>query len=355
LGKTIKKDDTRAGLPDCYFLLVDAVIIFDHLKDKIYLVASGLPEMEPARAAKYAKERLCELREYLEPLSGKAEYNGHLRPSSSLNLESNFTKSEFEEMVRVAKEYIRAGDIFQVNLSQRLSCPVEGDYLGLYKRIRRINPSPFAAYLELPELTVVSCSPERLIKLEGDRVQTRPIAGTRPRGKTYQEDQALWAELILNEKERAEHIMLVDLERNDLGRICEYGTVQVDELMVIEDYSHVFHIVSNICGKLERGRDCFDLIRACFPGGTITGTPKIRSMEIIDELEPTRRGLYTGSIGYLSFSGNLDLNIVIRTFIICNQMAYIQVGSGIVADSVPEREYHETLYKAQALVAALQE
>jgi para-aminobenzoate synthetase component 1 len=253
-----------------------------------------------------------------------------------------------------AKEYICAGDIFQVNLSQRLSAPAEGDHLSLYKRLRKINPSPFACYLELDGLTVVSCSPERLVKLHQGMLETRPIAGTRPRGKTHQEDEALWAELILNEKERAEHIMLVDLERNDLGRICEYGSVRVDELMVVEDYSHVFHIVSNIQGKAKKGCDFADVIRACFPGGTITGTPKIRSMEIIDEFEPTRRGLYTGSIGYISFAGEMDLNIVIRTFIIKDGMAYIQVGAGIVADSVPEREYHETLHKAQALVTALQ-
>jgi anthranilate synthase component I len=339
------------GLPDCHFLLVDSVIAFDHLKQRIYLASSGLPETEPAAAKKRAEENIKRLEEALKPRPFKSEV---IRFHPKAEIQSNFTKPRFEEMVLRAKEYISAGDIFQVNLSQRLASPVEGDYLNLYKRLRKINPSPFACYLELDGLTVASCSPERLVRLNQGTVETRPIAGTRPRGKNHQEDEALWAELILNEKERAEHIMLVDLERNDLGRICEYGSVRVDELMVIEDYSHVFHIVSNIQGKLSHGRNFADVIRACFPGGTITGTPKIRSMEIIDELEPTRRGLYTGSIGYISFSGEMDLNIVIRSFIIKDGTAYIQVGSGIVADSIPEREYHETLHKAQALVTALQ-
>jgi anthranilate synthase component I len=339
-------------LPDCYFLVVDSVIVFDHLENKVFLASRGLPETDLTKASAQAEENIERLEEALRPKPHKPEVV-RLYPKTGGEIQSNFTQRQFEEMVLRAKEYIRAGDIFQANLSQRLAAPLEGDYLELYKKLRKINPSPFACYLELEGLTVASCSPERLVRLNQGMVETRPIAGTRPRGKNHQEDEALWAELIINEKERAEHIMLVDLERNDLGRICEYGSVRVDELMVIEDYSHVFHIVSNIQGDLRPGLDFADVIRACFPGGTITGTPKIRSMEIIDELEPTRRGLYTGSIGYISFSGEMDLNIVIRTFIIKDGMAYIQVGSGIVADSVPEREYHETLYKAQALVNAL--
>lgn len=340
------------GLPDCYFAFVDSVIAFDHLEGKVFLASRGLSETDPAMARLRAKDNIKRLEEALKPKHRKSNLI-RLQPRKSREIESNFTKAQFEEIVLCAKEYIRAGDIFQVNLSQRLASPVEGDNLNLYKKLRKINPSPFACYLELGDLTVVSCSPERLVKLNQGVVETRPIAGTRPRGDNHQEDEALWAELILNEKERAEHIMLVDLERNDLGRICEYGSVKVDELMVIEDYSHVFHIVSNICGRIRPKCDFLDVLRACFPGGTITGTPKIRSMEIIDELEPTNRGLYTGSIGYISFSGEMDLNIVIRTFIIKDNMAYIQVGSGIVADSVPELEYQETLYKAQALVTAL--
>jgi anthranilate synthase component 1/para-aminobenzoate synthetase component 1 len=269
-------------------------------------------------------------------------------------IKSNFTKKGFMEIVKKCKQYISAGDIFQANLSQRLCVKFNGDKFKLYKVLREINPSPFAAYLNFGDLTIVSCSPERLLKVVGCNVETRPIAGTRPRGDSKSEDENFAKELILNEKERAEHIMLVDLERNDLGRVCEYGTVRVDELMMIEDYSHVFHIVSNVKGILREDKDIFDLIKSCFPGGTITGCPKIRCMEIIDELEPTSRGIYTGSIGYLSYNGDMDLNIVIRTFVIKNGFAYIQVGAGIVADSVPEREYYETLYKAEALINALE-
>jgi anthranilate/para-aminobenzoate synthase component I len=264
-------------------------------------------------------------------------------------------RERFESMVRRCKEYIAAGDIYQANLSQRFSADVAGrDALLLYKVLREINPSPFAAYAEFGDMTVVSSSPERLIRLRGRTADTRPIAGTRRRGKDSGETRSLTAELLTNAKERAEHIMLLDLERNDLGRVCDYGSVHVDELMVVEDYSHVIHIVSNVSGELAAGRDGFDLIRAVFPGGTITGVPKVRCMEIVDELEPVARGAYTGSLGYLANTGDLDLNIIIRTVIIKNGTAHVQVGAGIVADSDPSREYHETLQKAEALVAALE-
>jgi anthranilate/para-aminobenzoate synthase component I len=259
-------------------------------------------------------------------------------------------------MVRQCKEYIAAGDIYQANLSQRFSAKVgDRDPLRLYEILRAINPSPFAAYAELDGLTVVSSSPERLVRLSGRVADTRPIAGTRRRGKDVDETRELTAELLTNEKERAEHIMLLDLERNDLGKVCTYGTVAVDELMVVEDYSHVIHIVSNVRGELAQGRDGFDLIRAAFPGGTITGVPKVRCMEIIDELEPVARGLYTGSLGYLANTGDLDLNIIIRTFVIRDGVAYAQTGAGIVADSDPAREYAETLEKAEALAKALEQ
>jgi len=257
--------------------------------------------------------------------------------------------------VRRAKKYIKAGDIFQANLSQRLSHPVAGiEPFEIYKVLRDINPSPFACFLDFGDLQIASSSPERLIRSEGRFVETRPIAGTRPRGKTASEDLALSCELLLSDKERAEHIMLVDLERNDLGRVCVYGTVRVDELMVLEEYSHVIHIVSNVIGRLKRDKDRFDLLAASFPGGTITGAPKIRCMEIIDELEPVTRNIYTGSIGYLGFNGDMDLNIVIRTFVIKDGMAHVQVGAGIVADSDPAREYYETLYKAEALLKTME-
>jgi anthranilate/para-aminobenzoate synthase component I len=267
--------------------------------------------------------------------------------NKSKPVNSNLKKEEFKRITRKAKDYIASGDIYQVNLSQRLEANFEGDASALYHRLREINPSPFASYFDLGDLKIVSCSPERLIKLENGIANTRPIAGTRP----------IWAkeeDLILNEKERAEHIMLVDLERNDLGRVCEYNSVEVNEKMIIERYSHVMHIVSNVRGKLRKGKSWFDLLRAMFPGGTITGCPKVRSMEIIEELEPVKRGIYTGSIGFIDpLKQKMDMNIVIRTIVIKNSKAYIQVGAGIVADSVPEREYLETLHKARAMLEAL--
>jgi len=270
------------------------------------------------------------------------------------SIESNFSRMDFEAVVEKTKKYIKAGDIFQANLSQRLCAPMRTEPWLLYKTLSGINPSPFACYLDLGDIKIASSSPERLVSVEGSLVETRPIAGTRPRGKDGSEDMELCRELILSEKERAEHIMLVDLERNDLGRVCEYGSVRVDELMALEEYSHVIHIVSNVRGVLRPDKDRFDLIAAAFPGGTITGTPKVRCMEIIDELEPVTRGIYTGSVGYLSFNGDMDLNIVIRTFLIKGDKAYVQVGAGIVADSDPAREYYETLYKAEALLKALE-
>jgi anthranilate/para-aminobenzoate synthase component I len=273
-------------------------------------------------------------------------------------------------MVGRALEFIRNGEVFQANLSQRFTAEwrpaparfvssseaagVGGMALELYRLLRRINPSPFACYLACDDLAVVSCSPERLVRVQDGRVDTRPIAGTRPRGASPHEDALNSLELLLSEKERAEHIMLVDLSRNDLGRVCEAGSVAVDELMALEDYSHVIHIVSNVSGRLRRGTEAADIIRAVFPGGTITGCPKVRCMEIIRELEPVARGLYSGSLGVLGFDGSLDLNIAIRTIVLQGPHLSFHVGAGIVADSVPEREYHETLDKARAMMDALQ-
>jgi anthranilate/para-aminobenzoate synthase component I len=257
-------------------------------------------------------------------------------------------------MVRRAKEYIAAGDIFQANLSLRLAADIgDADPLNIYGILREVNPSPFAAYLDFGEYQIVSSSPERLVRVKDGVVDTRPIAGTRPRGRDRLEDDEMRAELLLNEKERAEHIMLIDLERNDLGKVSDYGSVTVDELMITEQYSHVIHIVSNVRGDLAHGRDCFDVIRATFPGGTITGVPKVRCMQIIEELEKRRRGPYTGSLGYIGFNGSMDLNIIIRTFLVKKGKAYVQAGAGIVADSDPEREYYESLKKAEALINTL--
>jgi para-aminobenzoate synthetase component 1 len=268
-------------------------------------------------------------------------------------LKSNFSCEEYLKAVERAKEYILAGDIFQVNLSQRFEADLTIPPYELYRRLRRINPAPFASYLNFAGVSVVSASPERFLKLQGDWVETRPIKGTRPRGKSAEEDRALAQELLSSIKDRAENVMIVDLERNDLGRVCRYGTVRVVELAILETYPTVFHLTSTVRGRLCPDKTRIDLLKATFPGGSITGAPKVRAMEIIDELEPTRRSVYTGSIGYLSFSGEMDLNIVIRTFLVKEGKAYFQVGGGIVYDSEPEAEYEETLDKAKALFQAL--
>ena len=252
------------------------------------------------------------------------------------------------------KRYIAQGDVFQVNLSVRQHFQLDNHPIEIYETLRKVNPSPYMAYLHFPEFQIVSGSPELLVKKQGDVVSTRPIAGTRSRGRDEEEDIKLANELIENEKERAEHVMLVDLERNDLGRVCQYGSVHVDEFMVIEKYSHVMHIVSNVKGQLKREASYPDIIKATFPGGTITGAPKVRTMEIIEELEPTRRGVYTGSIGWIGFDGNMELNIVIRTLVAKDGFGYVQAGAGIVIDSNPEHEYKESLKKARAMVKSIE-
>ncbi len=353
-------------IPEACFIFVDQVIAFDHVLNKAWAIVNpgareqemGFRRPEPdqwGRLYDDATERLAALCSKL--MATKAREDGPLRERTlrGLKLEPNMTKATFESMVKRCKEYIAAGDIYQANLSQRLSADLgAADPLRLYAILREINPSPFAAYLDFGDVALVCSSPERLIRLMNNVADTRPIAGTRRRGSDLVETRALSLELLTNEKERAEHIMLLDLERNDLGKVCDYGSVQVDEMMVVEDYSHVIHIVSNVRGELSDGRDAFDLVRAVFPGGTITGVPKVRCMEIIDELEPVARGPYTGSIGYISNTGDMDLNIIIRTFVVKDTRAYIQVGAGIVADSDPEREYVETLQKAEALKKALE-
>jgi aminodeoxychorismate synthase component I len=355
-------------IPEAYFLFVDLVVAFDHVLQKTWAIVNpGAREQElgfrkPERDQwdglyDSAVERLAAIADKLHSAATRGDEAGFVEKETSppVRLTSNLTQAEFEDMVTRSKEYIAAGDIYQTNLSQRLSAQVgDADMLRLYKILREINPSPFAAYIDFGDLQLVGSSPERLVRLHEGAVDTRPIAGTRRRGGDYAETRELSAELLTNEKERAEHIMLLDLERNDLGKVCVYGTVTVDEMMVVEDYSHVIHIVSNVSGKLKAGNDAFDLVRAVFPGGTITGVPKVRCMEIIDELEPVARGPYTGSLGYISNSGDMDLNIIIRTFVVKNGQAHIQVGAGIVADSDPTREYFETLQKAEALKKALE-
>ncbi len=340
-------DDTKT--PDCQFHFFNVVFVFDHFDKTLFVVTTapvdGNLKFNYLEAVKRVEESFAKLKK-------KRIQKSFIRVGKAC---PNLTQKQFEKIVGQTREYIFAGDIFQANLSLRLDTPFVGDSFELYKILRRINPSPFAAYLNFKDIDIVSSSPERLVKVEDGIVETRPIAGTRRRGVDFLEDEKLSADLILNQKERAEHIMLVDLERNDLGRICDYGSVCVDELMVIEQYSHVIHIVSNVKGRILSDKDLLDVVRACFPGGTITGCPKIRAMEIIDELEPTRRGVYTGSIGYLSFSGHMDLNIAIRTIVIKDNVAYAQAGAGIVADSEPKKEYFESLQKAKAMLKALEE
>lgn len=354
------------ALPEACFLFVDLVVAFDQILNRSWLIVNpGAREQEMGfrrpgpgeweRLYNEAVQRIQAIVGMLDAGGSVQEAKAERQAAKGIMLQPGMTQEGFESMVRRCKEYIAAGDIYQANLSQRFSARIgEADTLQLYKVLRDVNPSPFAAYLGLGDFALVSSSPERLIRLLEGTADTRPIAGTRRRGGDLDETRALSAELLTNEKERAEHIMLLDLERNDLGKVCDYGSVRVDELMVVEDYSHVIHIVSNVRGELARGRDCFDLVRAVFPGGTITGVPKVRCMEIIDELEPVARGPYTGSIGYLSNAGDMDLNIIIRTFVVKDGTAYVQTGAGIVADSDPEREYAETLQKAEALRKALE-
>ncbi|MBI5213496.1 MAG: anthranilate synthase component I family protein [Nitrospirae bacterium] len=352
------------NIPDAHFLLVDRVIAFDHQQQKAWAIISpGARHMELGyrdisdidwdSAYDEAEARLKAIGNRLKERQNISQPLAFSLQPSALNYE--MSKEQYMDIVKKTKEYIAAGDIFQANLSQRISADI-GDKKPweIYKVLRRINPSPFAAYADFGDYQIISSSPERLIRVKDGIIETRPIAGTRPRGGSRREDELMRAELLLNEKERAEHIMLIDLERNDIGRVAEYGSVVTDELMITEDYSHVIHIVSNVRGIMEKDKTCFDAIKAAFPGGTITGVPKVRCMEIIDELEPTARGPYTGSLGYIGFSGSLDLNIIIRTFVVKDGFAYVQAGAGIVADSDPEREYYETLKKAEALIRTLE-
>jgi para-aminobenzoate synthetase component 1 len=339
-------------LPECYLAFYDAVVAFDHLENRTYIVSTGFPELEENKRLKRAAARLHELKSHV--LFAAPPPDAPRLPLSVKNrLKANFTHEAYLEAVATAREYICAGDIFQVNLSQRFTTEINTPPYELYKRLRRINPAPFSSYFNFDGVSIVGASPERFLKLRGDWVETRPIKGTRPRGKTPAEDQALAESLLHSVKDRAENTMIVDLERNDLGRVCRYGTVKVTEHAILETYPTVFHLTSTVVGQLRAGKDRIDLLKATFPGGSITGAPKVRAMEIIDELEPTRRGVYTGSLGYLSFGGDMDLDIVIRTIVIKDGTAYFQVGGAIVYDSEPESEYIETLDKGRALMKAL--
>jgi para-aminobenzoate synthetase component 1 len=341
-------------LPECYLGFYDRVLAFDNLLGRAYIVSTGFPEQRKTERLERAQQRLAELRERLADPSTILEPPASIAPTTwKVPLRSNFTQKGYIEAVEKARQYIIAGDIFEVNLSQRFETELAISPYELYRRLRYLNPAPFACYLGFDGVQVVGASPERFLRTRGDWVETRPIKGTRPRGRTPEEDRALVEELVNSVKDQAENIMIVDLERNDLGRVCRYGTVRVTELTILETYPTVFHLTSTVEGRLIEGKNCIDLLRATFPGGSITGAPKIRAMEIIDELEPTKRSVYTGSIGYLGFNGDIDLNIVIRTFLVKENRAYFQVGGAVVYDSNPEAEYQETLDKARALIASL--
>jgi anthranilate synthase component 1 len=341
------------ALPDSMLVLTDTCVIFDHAFHRGKVLSNALVNGDPDAAYDGAVRKIDALCARLSA-PAPAVPAPSPRPRDT-TLRTNLSRDDYERIVTKAKEYISAGDVIQVVLSQRLTREVAANAFDIYRALRSLNPSPYMYYLTYGDLRIIGCSPERLVSVEDGEVITRPIAGSRPRGTTREEDEALAAELLADEKERAEHIMLLDLGRNDLGRVCRYGTVKVDEQMVIEKYSHVQHIVSNVRGRIRADKDQFDVLRACFPAGTLSGAPKVRAMEIIEELEPTRRGPYGGVIGYFSFSGNMDTAITIRTIVCTNGTAHMQVGAGIVADSVPSREYDECVkLKGGALLRAIE-
>jgi anthranilate synthase component 1 len=362
------------NIPDGLWMQVDHLLIFDQVKRKIWAVAyADLRDVDPLDetslrvAYQQACDRVTQMVSKLSvPLSVENTFLEWTPPGTHKAVDtggvgeyqSNFTKAQFCTVVQKAKEYIKAGDIFQVVISQRLTTEYTGKPFALYRSLRQINPSPYMSYFHFQDWQIIGSSPEVMVKAEkdpqGELIATvRPIAGTRPRGKTPQEDAALALDLLQDPKEVAEHVMLVDLGRNDLGRVCQSGTVEVDELMVIERYSHVMHIVSNVVGKLAPGKTAWDLLKACFPAGTVSGAPKIRAMEIIHELEPCRRGVYSGVYGYYDFEGQLNSAITIRTMVVHNNTLSVQAGAGLVADSEPEMEYQETLNKARGLLEAI--
>lgn len=339
-------------LPECQLQFTDTLVIFDHVLNRMRVVANAYVDRDPQAAYWEAIERIDRLVSALNQPLPEQRRERHVPriPDDPSAMKSTMTRAQHREAVLKAKEYIAAGDAIQVVVSHRLSADLDMPPFDLYRALRAINPSPYMYYLTFGETQIIGASPELLVRVENEQVVTRPIAGTRRRGKTPEEDAELAAELLADEKECAEHIMLVDLHRNDIGRVCRPGTVQVDRLMEVEQYSHVMHIVSNVVGELADDSDPYDVLRAVFPAGTVSGAPKIRAMEIIEELEPVRRGPYAGVIGYFSFSGAMDTCITLRTIVGQGGTYHFQAGGGIVADSVPETEYQETLLKIGALL-----
>lgn len=344
----------EVDMPDAVFMIPEQVLIYDNLTQTIKVVVNVyVPEYVNHDAA-YDRAK-ADIEATLKELEKPLQLNAALASKGApVPLTANMDRRRFEDIVSRAKQYIRDGEAIQVVLSQRFQAELRAEPFDIYRALRRVNPSPYMYYLEFNGETIIGASPEVLVRLENGRVALRPIAGTRPRGKDAEEDAKLERELQMDPKERAEHVMLVDLGRNDVGRVAAVGSVAVTDLMVVERYSHVMHLVSHVEGDLAPGLDMFDVLRACFPAGTVSGAPKVRAMEIIDELEPSRRGVYAGAVGYFSFSGNMDLCIAIRTMLVRNGKVYLQVGAGIVADSEPAREYEETVSKGRALVQALE-
>lgn len=333
------------GLPDVHFLFFEELVVFDHLEQKVYLTA--LP-MSSGTTGGELENKLEKKR--LEIVNGlNAEETAEV---SLTSFQASMSKEKFIENVQKAKSHIEEGDIFQVVLSQRLKADIHGEPFSLYRRLRVKNPSPYMYYFDFDGYSIAGVSPESLIKVSGSQVITNPIAGTRPRGKSPEEDEVLSSSLLADEKELAEHKMLVDLGRNDLGRVCEFGSVELTKFLAIEKYKHVIHLVSEVEGKLKKDFAAIDALTSCLPAGTVSGAPKIRAMEIINELENSKRGIYSGAIGYLSANGNMDFALTIRTMIIKGEQAYIQAGAGIVYDSVPEKEYEETLHKLKMFLEA---
>jgi anthranilate synthase component 1 len=347
------RDDLPLDLAQAMFY--STLLVFDHARHQMLLIANVFTGGREHRLREKYDQAVAEIEALEALLRRSVEIPRTSAPPRALHVRSNMTQDEFEQRVRRAQEYIARGDAFQIVLSQRFEIEVGGlDPFQVYRALRMINPSPYMFYMELDGMHLVGASPEMLVRLVGEEITYRPIAGTRPRGATDAEDRALEADLLADEKERAEHVMLVDLGRNDVGRVAAYGSVEVTDLMVVERYSHVMHLVSTIRGRRRSDKDRFDVLAACFPAGTVTGAPKIRAMEIIDELEPTRRGIYAGTVFYADYSGNLDSCIVIRTALFRDGRAYVQAGAGIVADSIPEREYQETVNKARSVIRAIE-
>lgn len=348
-----KKKTVPPILPDSIFGLYDTIFVYDHKTNKGYVVSSGLAEKGNKQKRLRGKKRIGQ---FLDSIKSPVSLSAPLFHSSAPDMrkiKSNFTKDAYINAIKQVQRYIASGDIYQANLSQRLTIDFKGDPLSFYSRLRRINPAQFGTFLNYGDFQIISNSPERLLKIYDDVAETGPIKGTKPRGKNPEDDKIFIKELKTSHKELAEHIMIVDLERNDLGKICKYGSIKVKPLQKVHTYETLHHMVSTVRGKVRENISPVDCLKSCFPGGSVTGAPKIRAMEIIEELEPTPRGIYTGAIGYIDFSGNMDMSMAIRTGVIKDKQLYLSVGGGIVADSKPEEEYKETMLKASAFLKTI--